>query len=244
MSIKELKELSTKEVILLLATSKKAILIDIAKDLKEFNETKLYKIKALNKTILINKIVEELNIKEESREEEEVNKLKEDNSKLIEVNRELRATIKNLKNRKLESNINKENYNFTTKEAKKELKRIRGLKPLELAKEYNSISIDKLKALLVSLKSNIDISNIDNKDNLLDLLLKNKDMEYRYTIDDVDKEVDKYIQESKKRKEAWKGLFGDSSKDYKGLYKKLAKYLHPDKPTGNEELFKAISILK
>ena len=46
------------------------------------------------------------------------------------------------------------------------------------------------------------------------------------------------------KEDEFRSIFGGHSKDYKGLYKKLAKYLHPDKPTGNEELFKAISILK
>ena len=125
---------------------------------------------------------------------------------------------------------------------------IKKMKPIEFAKWYNRTTKTELISLLaIKLKNKTPkVWKLmkETKDNLLDLLLKNKDMEYRYTIDDVDKEVDKYIQESKKRKEAWKGLFGETQKDYKGLYKQLAKYLHPDKPTGNEELFKAISILK
>lgn len=123
---------------------------------------------------------------------------------------------------------------------------IKKMKPIEFAKWYNRTTKTELISLLaIKLKNKTPkVWKLmkETKDNLLDLLLKNKDMEYRYTIDDVDKGIDKYIKESKKAEDLFRGVF--DSKDYKGLYKQLAKYLHPDKPTGNEELFKAISILK
>ena len=123
---------------------------------------------------------------------------------------------------------------------------IKKMKPIEFAKWYNRTTKTELISLLaIKLKNKTPKAwklMKETKDNLLDLLLKNKDMEYRYTIDDVDKRVNKYIDESKKAEDLFRGVF--DSKDYKGLYKQLAKYLHPDKPTGNEELFKAISILK
>ena len=123
---------------------------------------------------------------------------------------------------------------------------IKKMKPIEFAKWYNRTTKTELISLLaIKLKNKTPKAwklMKETKDNLLDLLLKNKDMEYRYTIDDVDKGIDRYIKESKKAEDLFRGVF--DSKDYKGLYKQLAKYLHPDKPTGNEELFKAISILK
>ena len=123
---------------------------------------------------------------------------------------------------------------------------IKKMKPIEFAKWYNRTTKTELISLLaIKLKNKTPkVWKLmkETKDNLLDLLLKNKDMEYRYTIDDVDKGIDKYIKESKKAEDLFRGVF--DSKDYKGLYKQLAKYLHPDKSTGNEELFKAISILK
>ena len=125
---------------------------------------------------------------------------------------------------------------------------IKKMKPIEFAKWYNRTTKTELISLLaIKLKNKTPKAwklMKETKDNLLDLLLKNKDMEYRYTIDDVDKRVNNYIEESNRVEDEFRSIFGGHSKDYKGLYKKLAKYLHPDKPTGNEELFKAISILK
>ena len=125
---------------------------------------------------------------------------------------------------------------------------IKKMKPIEFAKWYNRTTKTELISLLaIKLKNKTPKAwklMKETKDNLLDLLLKNKDMEYRYTIDDVDKRVNKYIDESNRIEDEFRSIFGEGQKDYKGLYKKLAKYLHPDKPTGDEELFKAISILK
>lgn len=125
---------------------------------------------------------------------------------------------------------------------------IKKMKPIEFAKWYNRTTKTELISLLaIKLKNNTPKAwklMKETKDGLLDLLLKNKDMKYRYNEEDVDKAYGRGLTAGDKTIEDFKSIFGDSSKDYKGLYKQLAKYLHPDKPTGNEELFKAISILK
>ena len=125
---------------------------------------------------------------------------------------------------------------------------IKKMKPIEFAKWYNRTTKTELISLLaIKLKNKTPkVWKLmkETKDNLLDLLLKNKDMKYRYSEENIADGIDKWVKEANRVEDEFRSIFGDSSKDYKGLYKQLAKYLHPDKPTGNEELFKAISILK
>ena len=125
---------------------------------------------------------------------------------------------------------------------------IKKMKPIEFAKWYNRTTKTELISLLaIKLKNKTPKAwklMKETKDNLLDLLFNNKDMEYRYGEEDLNKYYMKGLREGEEVDDLANSLFGKDQKDYKGLYKQLAKYLHPDKPTGNEELFKAISILK